>query len=69
MNSASETDSQGSDLPEQEEQWDDWEDEEGSGVRCLLSTSVFPTVAAALAHDKQDGFDLHKYITQVNRGS
>ncbi|GAB4820494.1 hypothetical protein N2152v2_007540 [Parachlorella kessleri] len=68
MSSVSGTDSQGSDLPEQEEQWDDWEDEESSGVRCLLSTAVFPTVAAALAHDKQDGFDLRKYITQEHLG-
>lgn len=56
------------DMPGAEEEledWDDWEEDESSGVQCLLSKSVFPTVEAVLEHDRQQGFDLVAYMRKV----
>lgn len=50
---------------EAEEEWDDWEDDESLGVRCLLSDATFATLEDALAHDCQQGFDLREYMRKV----
>ncbi len=67
MSSSSETDSQlgPHDMPDDQD-WEDWDDvDERTGVKCLLSDAVFPSVDAAIAHDREQGFDLREYMTKV----
>lgn len=63
--SGSESDASSRRSEEEQEGWDDWEEDESSGFKCLLSGTVFPTLHAALAHDREAGFDLREYMRRV----
>jgi hypothetical protein len=47
--------------------WEEWDDDESSAVKCLLSDDTFPNIDAALEFDKNtNGFDLREWRQLVS---
>jgi hypothetical protein len=54
-----------SDVASQQD-WEEWEDDESSAVKCLFSDDTFPNIDAAIDFDKNtNAFDLREWRQQV----
>jgi len=50
-----------------EQDWEEWEDDESSAVKCLFSDDTFPNIDAALEFDKStNAFDLREWRREVS---
>jgi hypothetical protein len=52
----------------QQEEWDEWEENEGDGFKSLFSDARFETLQEVLQNDEErTGFNLQKYRMQASR--
>lgn len=50
-----------------QQDWEEWEDDESSAVKCLFSSDTFPNIDAALDFDKNtNAFNLREWRQAVS---